>query len=42
MDARHVAQLPSACGGTVAGVISRFEMLVAVARALDADTEKNR
>lgn len=40
MDARHVAQLPVVCGGTVVGVVSRFEIMVAVARALDADGTK--
>jgi CBS domain-containing protein len=34
MDARHVAQLPVVCGETVVGVIGRFEILAAVARAL--------
>jgi CBS domain-containing protein len=36
MDARHVAQLPAVCGGSVVGVVSRFELLAAVARALGA------
>ena len=40
MDQRHVAQLPVVCGGTVIGVVSRFEMLVAVARALDSDRKE--
>jgi CBS domain-containing protein len=34
MDARHVAQLPVVCGGIVVGVIGRFELLAAAARAL--------
>ncbi len=41
MDARHVGQLPVVCGDSVVGVISRFEMLVAVARALEEDREKS-
>jgi CBS domain-containing protein len=36
MDARHIAQLPVVCGGSVVGVVSRFELLAAVARALSA------
>src|SRR5450756_2495201 len=34
MDARHIAQLPVVCGDTVVGVVSRFELLAAVANAL--------
>ena len=34
MDARHIAQLPVVCGGSVVGVVSRIELLAAVARAL--------
>jgi len=34
MDARHVAQLPVVCGGSVIGVVSRVELLAAVANAL--------
>ncbi len=34
MDARHIAQLPVVCGGSVVGVVSRVELLAAVARAL--------
>ena len=34
MDARHIAQLPVVCGGSVVGIISRAELLAAVARAL--------
>lgn len=36
MDTRHIAQLPVVCGGTVVGIVSRFELLAAVARALGA------
>ncbi|WP_316179805.1 MULTISPECIES: CBS domain-containing protein [unclassified Bradyrhizobium] len=36
MDARHIAQLPVVCGGSVVGIVSRFELLGAVARALGA------
>jgi CBS domain-containing protein len=36
MDARHVAQLPVVCGGTVVGIIGRVEFLAAVAQALDS------
>jgi len=34
MDARHIAQLPVVCGGSVVGVVGRVELLTAVARAL--------
>ena len=34
MDARHIGQLPVICGGSVVGVVSRVELLDAVARAL--------
>ncbi len=34
MDARHIAQLPVVCGGSVVGVVSRVELLAAVVRAL--------
>jgi CBS domain-containing protein len=34
MDARHIAQLPVVCGDAVVGVVSRFELLTAVANAL--------
>ena len=34
MDAHHVAQLPVVCGSSVVGVVSRVELLAAVARAL--------
>ena len=34
MDARHIAQLPVVCGSSVVGVVSRVELLVAVAGAL--------
>jgi hypothetical protein len=39
MDARHIAQLPVVCGGTVIGVISRVELLAAVARVLSSAKE---
>jgi CBS domain-containing protein len=32
MDVRHIAQLPVVCGGSVVGVVSRVELLAAVAR----------
>ena len=35
MDARHIAQLPVVCGGSVVGIISRAELVAAVARALN-------
>jgi CBS domain-containing protein len=41
MDARHVAQLPVVCGGSVIGVISRVEVLAAVARVLGSAKEKS-
>jgi hypothetical protein len=34
MDARHIAQLPVVCDGSVVGIVSRVELLAAVARAL--------
>jgi len=34
MDMRHVGQLPVVCGATVVGIISRVELLRAVAHAL--------
>ena len=34
MDAHHIAQLPVLCGGSVVGIVSRAELLAAVARAL--------
>ena len=34
MDARRVAQLPVVCGGSVVGIVSRVELLAAVANAL--------
>lgn len=34
MDARHIAQLPVVCGGSVVGIVSRVELLAAVANAL--------
>jgi CBS domain-containing protein len=36
MDARHIAQLPVVCGGSVVGIVSRVELLAAVARALSS------
>jgi CBS domain-containing protein len=36
MDARHIAQLPVVYGGSVKGVVSRVELLAAVARALSS------
>ena len=36
MDARHIAQLPVVRGGSVVGVVSRVELLAAVARALSS------
>jgi CBS domain-containing protein len=36
MDARHVAQLPVVCGGSVVGIVSRVELLAAVANALSS------
>jgi CBS domain-containing protein len=36
MDAHHVAQLPVVCGGSVIGVVSRVELLAAVANALSS------
>ena len=41
MDARHIAQLPVVCGGSVVGVVSRVELLVAVAGALSPVTGKS-
>jgi CBS domain-containing protein len=40
MDLRHIAQLPVVCGGFVVGVVSRVELLAAVARALSSVSEK--
>ena len=36
MDIRHIGQLPVVCGATVIGIISRIELLRAVAHALRA------
>jgi CBS domain-containing protein len=36
MDARHISQLPVVCGGSLVGVVSRVELLAAVARALSS------
>ena len=41
MDARQIAQLPVVCGGSVVGVVSRVELLVAVAGALSPVTGKS-
>ena len=35
MDASHIAQLPVVCGGSVVGIISRADLVAAVARALN-------
>lgn len=40
MDARHIAQLPVVCGSSVVGVVSRVELLAAVANALDSVAQK--
>ena len=40
MDERHIAQLPVVCGRTVIGVISRVELLAAVARVLSATKDE--
>jgi CBS domain-containing protein len=41
MDARHIAQLPVVCGSSVVGVVSRVELLVAVAGALSPGAGKS-
>lgn len=41
MDARHVAQLPVVCGGSVVGVVSRVELLAAVANALGSVAQES-
>jgi CBS domain-containing protein len=41
MDARHIAQLPVVCGGSVVGIVSRVELLAAVARALSQVARKS-
>lgn len=41
MDERHIAQLPVVCGGAVVGVISRVELLAAVARVLGATKDED-
>jgi len=41
MDARHIAQLPVVCGGTVIGVIGRVELLAAVARVLGSTSKES-
>jgi CBS domain-containing protein len=41
MDARHIAQLPVVCGGSVVGVVSRVELLAAVARALGSVAQES-
>lgn len=40
IDARHISQLPVVCGGSVVGVVSRIELLAAVARALSWIAER--
>lgn len=40
MDTRHIAQLPVVCGNKVIGVISRVELLAAVARVLSSSKKK--
>jgi CBS domain-containing protein len=41
MDARHIAQLPVVCGGSVVGVVSRVELLAAVANALGSVAQES-
>lgn len=41
MDSRHVAQLPVVCGGLVVGVVSRVELLTAVANALGSVAQQS-
>src|ERR1017187_8395271 len=41
MDARHIAQLPVVCGGSIVGVVSRVELLAVVARALSSVAAKS-
>jgi CBS domain-containing protein len=41
VDTRHIAQLPVVCGGTVIGVISRVELLAAVARVLGSTSKES-
>ncbi len=41
MDMRHIAQLPVVCGGSVVGIVSRLELLAAVARALSSTAHGN-
>jgi CBS domain-containing protein len=41
MDARHVAQLPVVCGGSVVGIVSRVELLAAVANALGSVAQES-
>jgi CBS domain-containing protein len=41
MDARHVAQLPVVCGGSVVGVVCRVELLAAVANALGSVAQES-
>jgi CBS domain-containing protein len=41
MDARHIAQLPVVCGGSVVGVVSRVELLAAVANALGSVAQRS-
>ena len=41
MDARHIAQLPVVCGGSVVGVVSRVELLAAVANVLGSVAQES-
>ena len=41
VDARHIAQLPVVCGGTVIGVISCVELVAAVARVLGSTSKES-
>jgi CBS domain-containing protein len=41
MDARHIAQLPVVCGGSVVGVVSRVELLAVVANALGSVAQES-
>lgn len=40
MDARHIAQLPVVCDGSVVGVVGRVELLAAVERVLSSSSAK--
>jgi CBS domain-containing protein len=41
MDARHIAQLPVVCGGSVVGVVGRVELLAAVANVLGSVAQES-